>query len=65
MGVDMGGFANAIGQGISGLVGGSLRAISQAFGSMVASASQILPFPWLPIVAGGLVLFVAWRVLRR
>ena len=45
----MGDFVGAIGQGVSGLVGGSLNALSVAFDSTVNVLQQMLPGPWFPI----------------
>ena len=45
----MGDFVGAIGQGISGLVGGSLNAISAAFDSVLGLWQAVLPGPWFPI----------------
>jgi hypothetical protein len=55
----------AIGEGISGLVAGSLAAIGSGIGAIVGVLQAALPGPLFPIViVGGLVLFV-WLVLRR
>ena len=54
----MGDFVGAIGRGVSGLVGGSIHALSVAFDSVVGALSQLLPGVWLPIVAIGLVILV-------
>ncbi len=52
----MGDFAAAIGQGIAGLVGGSIDALSSAFDSVVGVMQQALPGPLFPIVViGGIV----------
>jgi hypothetical protein len=45
----MGDFVRAIGEGISGLVGGSIHALSVAFDSVVGALQQMLPGPWFPI----------------
>jgi hypothetical protein len=45
----VGDFAGAIGQGVSGLVGGSIHALSVAFDSVIAAWQQALPGPWFPI----------------
>jgi hypothetical protein len=52
---------HAIGEGISGLVGGSIAAIGAAIGTMVRALQAVLPGPLFPIVVGGLiVLFLVW-----
>ncbi len=52
---------HAIGEGISGLVGGSIAAIAAAVGTMVHALQMALPGPLFPIVVGGLiVLFLVW-----
>jgi hypothetical protein len=45
----MGDFVGAIGAGISGLVGGSIHALSGAFDSVVGAMQQMLPGPLFPI----------------
>ena len=45
----MGDFVGAIGAGVSGLVGGSLNAISVAFDSIIGAWQAVLPGPWFPI----------------
>jgi hypothetical protein len=61
----VGDFAAAIGQGISGLVGGSLDALSNAFDSVVGAMQQALPGPLFPIVviAGFIVLALLFKRL--
>ena len=61
----MGDFVNAIGQGVSGLVGGSLHALSIAFDSVVAALSQVLPGFWLPLAAGVVLLAVFWWLFKK
>jgi len=45
----MGDFVAAIGQNVSGLVGGSIDALSAAFSSVVGALQQMLPGPLFPI----------------
>jgi hypothetical protein len=45
----VGDFVGAIGQGISGLVGGSIHALSVAFDSVVGAWQQVFPGAWFPI----------------
>jgi hypothetical protein len=61
----MGDFVGAIGQGVSGLVGGSINALSAAFDSVVGSLQQMLPGPLFPafLVAAIVVLVVLFRRL--
>jgi hypothetical protein len=61
----VGDFVGAIGQGVSGLVGGSLNALSVAFDSTVAVLQQMLPGPWFPIaiVVGIVVLALFFKRL--
>lgn len=51
-----------IGDGITGLVGGAVRALGAAFGSVVDTFQRYLPGPWLPILAivviGGFALWL-------
>jgi hypothetical protein len=55
----MGDFIGAIGQGISGLVGGSINALSVAFDSVVGALQQMLPGPLFPaFLIGAVVLLV-------
>lgn len=57
----MGDFAGAIGQGVSGLVGGSIDALVVAFNTVVGSLQGMLPGPLFPIVVvGGAGLFLLW-----
>jgi hypothetical protein len=45
----VGDFVEAIGQNVSGLVGGSLHALSVAFDSVIDAWQAALPGPWFPI----------------
>ncbi len=55
----MGDFVRSIGEGISGLVGGSIHALSTAFGTVVGSLQQMLPGPLFPIAIVGLIIVLA------
>lgn len=55
----MGDFIDAIGRGISGLVGGSIDALGQAFNTVVGDLQQLLPGPLFPIFLIGLVVVLA------
>ena len=45
----MGDFVSAIGQNVSGMVGGSIHALSGAFDSVMSAWQAALPGPWFPI----------------
>ena len=60
----MGDFVRSIGEGISGLVGGSINALSTAFDTVVGSLQQMLPGPLFPIFLVGLFLVLAWMFKR-
>jgi hypothetical protein len=45
----VGDFVGAIGQNVSGLVGGSIDALSAAFNSVIGAWQAALPGPWFPI----------------
>jgi hypothetical protein len=56
---------HAIGEGISGLVGGSIAAIAAGIGAMVRALQGMLPGPLFLILLGGLVvLFLVWLFRR-
>jgi hypothetical protein len=56
---------HAIGEGISGLVGGSIAAIAAGIAAMVRALQSVLPGPLFPIVVGGvIVLFLVWLFRR-
>ena len=61
----MGDFVRSIGEGVSGLVGGSIHALSVAFDSVVGQLQQALPGPLFPlfIVAVIVVLALLFRRL--
>ncbi len=61
----MGDFVGAIADGIGGLVGGSVDAISNAFNTMVVTVQLWLPGPLLPLMIGGSIVLVAWWFLKR
>jgi len=62
----MGDFVNAIGQGISGLVGDSLAAIGSVLGGMLGTLGRIVP-GGLPIVAvlAVIAIMVGWATFKR
>jgi hypothetical protein len=61
----MGDFVRAIGEGVSGLVGGSINALSQAFDTVVGTLQQLLPGPLFPIAVIGASLFVFWWLFKK
>jgi type IV secretory pathway VirB2 component (pilin) len=61
----VGDFVDSIGRGISGLVGGSINALSDAFDTIVESLQQLLPGPLFPIAVIGVVLFVLWWLFKK
>jgi hypothetical protein len=61
----MGDFVRAIGEGVSGLVGGSINALSQAFDTVVGTLQQLLPGPLFPIAVIGAGLFVFWWLFKK
>lgn len=60
----MGDFVRSIGEGISGLVGGSINALSSAFDTVVGTLQQLLPGPLFPIFLVALFLVLAWMFKR-
>lgn len=61
----MDGFTRAIGDGISGLVGGSLQAIGAAIDGMVSAVGAALPPGALPVIGVAVALLFLWAVIRR
>ena len=61
----MGDFVGAIGDGIAGLVGGSIDAISDGFDTIVGTLQAWLPGPLFPLVLGGTVLLAAWWFFKK
>lgn len=61
----MDGLGRAVGDGISGLVGGALHGIAAALSGIVDSLSAALPAGALPAIGLGLLLLVAWTLVRR
>ena len=60
----MGDFVRAIGEGVSGLVGGSVDALVVAFNTIVGALQQMLPGPLFPIFLVGVIVVLA-LLLRR
>ncbi len=61
----MDGLVRAVGDGITGLVGGSIAAIGDAIGGMVSALGAALPPGALPVIGVVAVLLFAWVILRR
>lgn len=55
----MGDFVRAIGEGVSGLVGGSIDALVGAFNTIVGSMQQMLPGPLFPLFIVGFIVVLA------
>ena len=55
----MGDFVGAIGQGVSGLVGGSIHALSVAFDSVIAAWQSVTPGLWFPISIVAVIVVLA------
>jgi len=55
----MGDFVRAIGEGVGGLVGGSIDALGGAFNTVVGSLQQMLPGPLFPAFLIGFVVVLA------
>jgi hypothetical protein len=61
----MGDLARTVGDGVRGLIGGSIDALSNAFDTIVAQFQAWLPGPLLPIVVIGTVGLAAWWFWKR
>ena len=61
----MDGLGRAVGDGISGLVGGALNGITAALSGMVDALSRALPAGALPVIGIALLLLVVLAVIRR
>ena len=61
----MGDFAQAIGNGISGLIAGSFAVIGSALRGMIDTLSQALPGGLLAGVVFVVLAVVAWQLIRR
>ncbi|HEX7950054.1 MAG TPA: hypothetical protein VF494_06880 [Candidatus Limnocylindrales bacterium] len=57
----VGDVTRSVADGISGLIGGAIAALGDAFSTIVSQGQAILPGPLFPIVVGGLFLaLLAW-----
>lgn len=61
----VGDLTRSVADGISGLVGGAVAALGDAFTTIVSQGQAILPGPLFPIVVGGLLLGLVVWVLRK
>lgn len=61
----MDGLGRAVGDGISGLVGGAINGIGAALSGMVDALSRALPSGALPVIGVAVVLLVVVALLRR
>lgn len=61
----MDGLTRSVGDGITGLVAGSLAWIGAALGGMARTLEAVLPAGSFPVLAIALLLLFAWAVVRR
>lgn len=61
----MDGLGRAVGDGISGLVGGALNGIGAALSGILNALSAVLPAGAVPVLGILLVIVVGWLILRR
>ena len=61
----MGDFVGAIGQGVGGLVGGSINALSVAFDSVVGTLQVMLPGPLFPIAVIAVIVITFWWLFKK
>lgn len=61
----MDGLGRAVGNGISGLVGGAINGITAALSGIVDALSVALPSGALPVIGIGLALLFIWLVVKR
>ena len=61
----MGDLARTIGDGISGLVRGSIDALVAAFSTVVGALQQALPGPLFPIAVVGVIVLVFWWLFKK
>ena len=61
----VGDLTRSVADGISGLIGGAVAALGDAFSAIVNQGQAILPGPLFPIVVGGLFLaLIAWTIRK-
>jgi hypothetical protein len=61
----VGDFLEAIGQGVGGLVGGSIAALGTAFDTVVGTLQQWLPGPLFPIAVVGTAVLTLWWLFKK
>jgi hypothetical protein len=61
----MDGLLRAIGDGITGLLGGAFAAIGHALLSMVHAVFTVIPPALAPVLGIGLALLVLWLIFKR
>jgi hypothetical protein len=61
----MGGLAQSVGNGITGMVGGAFEFIGSSLRGIVHAAEMALPGGMLFVVAFFVLLFVGWNLIRR
>lgn len=61
----MGDFVRAIGEGVGGLVGGSIDALVVAFNTIVGALQGMLPGPLFPMAVVGVIVLVFWWLFKK
>lgn len=61
----MDGLSRSVGDGVSGLVGGSLQAIGSSVGGMLSALGAALPPGALPLIGVVVALLFVWAVIRK
>jgi hypothetical protein len=61
----MGDFVRAIGDGIGGLVGGSIAALGTAFDTIVSTFQGWLPGPLFPAAVIGVAVLFTWWLFKK
>ena len=61
----MDGLLRSVGEGIGGMVGGSIDFITATLGGMVASVSSALPAGALPVIGIAFLVAIGWLILKR
>jgi hypothetical protein len=61
----MGDFVRAIGEGVGGLVGGSINALVVAFNTIVGALQGMLPGPLFPTAVVGVIVFTSWWLFKK
>ena len=61
----MDGFVRTVGDGLSGLIAGSIRALGFAFDTIVGTLEAWLPGPLFPAVLIGMGVATAWWLFKK